>query len=84
MDPSSLSGDFNFGASFSDFGANFGQAFEFGPAFDAVFSNFDGSVSVQFNDASVPLGGWFDGGVCPHHNRRERRPDCHYRIESVH
>ena len=83
MDPSSPIGDFNFGASFSDFGADFGQAFEFGPAFDAGFSNFDGSVSVQFDDASVPLGGWFDGGICPRCDRSVRRPNCHYRIESV-
>ena len=84
MDPPSLSGVFDFGASFSDFGSDFGQAFEFGSAFDAGFGNFHGSVSVQFDDASVPLGGWFDDDVRPLRDRRERRPNRHYRIESVH
>ena len=59
MDPSSLFGDFDFGASFGDFCAGFGEAFEFGAAFDAGFGNFNGSVSIVFDDASLSLGGWF-------------------------
>ena len=84
MDPSSPFGDFDFGACFSNFGADFKHFFEFGPAFDAGFSNFGGSVSVTLDDASVPLGGWFDGGGRPRRDRRVRQPNCHYRIESVH
>jgi hypothetical protein len=84
MDPSSPFGDFDFGACFSNFGADFKHFFEFGPAFDAGFSNFGGSVSVMLDDASVPLGGWLDGGGRPRRDRRVRRPTRHYRIESVH
>ena len=85
MDPSSPFGDYEFGASFSNFGADFERFFEFCPAFDADFRNFRGSVSVTFDDTSVvPLGGWFDGGEQPRRDRRVRRPNRHYRIESVH
>jgi hypothetical protein len=78
MYPSSPLGDFDFGASFGNFGADFGHFFEFGPAFDAGFSNFlEGLVSVGFDDASV------DGSGCPHRDRHVRWPNCHYRIESV-
>ncbi len=84
MDPSSPFGDYEFGASFSNFGADFERFFEFCPAFDADFRNFRDLVSVTFNDASVPLGGWFDGGEQPRHDRHVRRPNCHYHIESVH
>ena len=59
MDPSSLFGDFDFGASFGNFCVDFGQAFEFGAAFDTDFSNFDGSVSIVFNNASLSLV-WID------------------------
>ena len=62
MDSSSPFGDYEFGASFSNFGADFERFFEFGPTFNASFSNFGGSVSVMFDDTSVPLGGLFDGG----------------------
>ena len=62
MDPSSPFGDFDFWASFSDFSADFERFFEFGPAFHTSFSNFGGSVSVMFDDTSVPLGSLFDGG----------------------
>jgi hypothetical protein len=43
-------------------------------------------VSVIFMAlyASVPLGGWFDDDVRPLRDCRERRPNRHYRIESVH
>ena len=84
MDPSSPFGDYEFGASFSNFGADFERFFEFCPAFDADFRNFRGLVSVTFNDASVPLGGWFDGGEQSRHDRCVRWPNRHYRIESVH
>ncbi len=47
MDPSSPFGDFDFWASFSNFGADFEHFFEFGPTFNASFSNFGGSVSVS-------------------------------------
>ncbi len=61
MYPSSPLGDFDFGARFGDFGADFGHFFEFGPAFDASLSNFlEGLMSVRFNDATV------DGSRCPH------------------
>jgi hypothetical protein len=70
MYPSSHLGDFDFGASFGNFGADFGRFFEFGPTFDAGFKDFlEGLVSVGFDDASV------DGSGCPRHNRRVRRPN---------
>jgi hypothetical protein len=84
MDPSSPFDDYEFGASFSDFGADFERFYEFCPAFDADFSNFRGSVSVTFDDASVPLGGWFDSGEELRRDRHVRRPNCHYCIESMH
>jgi hypothetical protein len=76
MDPSFLFGDFDFGASFGDIGADFGQAVDFCAAFDTGFSNFDGSVSIVINDAS-------HGGGRRRQDRRERRPNCHSRVESV-
>ncbi len=41
-------------------------------------------MSVTSDDASVPLGGWFDGGGRPRRDRCVRRPTRHHRIESVH
>jgi hypothetical protein len=83
MDHPSLFGDFYFGASFGDFCADFGQAFEFGAAFYAGFSNFVGSVSIVFDDSSLSLGGWFDGNGRRRQDRREQQPNGHYCIESV-
>ncbi len=41
-------------------------------------------MSVTFDDASVPFGGWFDGGGQPRRDRHVWRPNCHYHVESVH
>jgi hypothetical protein len=84
MDSSYPFGDYEFGASFSNFGADFERFFEFCPTFDVDFRKFRGSVSVTFDDTSVPLGGWFDGGEQPRRNRHVQRPNCHYRIEIMH
>ena len=69
---------FDFGAglddfsikTFDDFGADFEQAldFDFGTGFEVGFSDFEGLVTVGFDDVSVSdLTG--DGG-CPHQRRR--------------
>ncbi len=78
MDLSSSIFDFDFGAgfddfdvkAFDDFGADFQQAFDFdfGTAFDAGFSNFEGSVTAEFDDESV--GDWSGGIGRPRQRRR--------------
>jgi len=56
--------DFGVGA-FNDFGADFQRAFDFdfGTAFDAGFSNFEGSVTTEFDDESI--GDWSGGSGGP-------------------
>ena len=75
--------DFGIGA-FDDFGADFQRAFDFdfGTAFDAGFSNFEGSVTAEFDDESI--GDWSGGSGRPRQTRRRvRRANRVYRIESV-
>jgi hypothetical protein len=90
MDLSSSIFDFDFGAgfddfgieAFDDFGAEFQQAFDFdsGTAFDAGFSNFEGSVTAKFDDESV--GDWSGGSGRPRQRRRVRLANRVYRIAS--
>ena len=51
-------------------GADFQRAFDFdfGTAFDAGFSNFEGSVTAEFDDESV--GDWSGGSGRPCQRRR--------------
>ena len=75
--------DFGIGA-FDDFGADFQRAFDFdfGTTFDAGFSNFEGSVTAEFDDESI--GDWSGGSGRPRQTRRRvRRANRVYRIESV-
>ena len=75
--------DYGIGA-FDDFGADFQRAFDFdfGTTFDAGFSNFEGSVTAEFDDESI--GDWSGGSGRPRQTRRRvRRANRVYRIESV-
>jgi hypothetical protein len=81
MDLSSLYDDF-FGvvATVEDY---FALSFGFGTAFDAGFGNVDGSVIVQFDDASLCSSLSGDGESPPRQVRHQRRPNCHYHVDSV-
>ena len=90
MDLSSSIFDYDFGfddfgiGAFDDFGADFQRAFDFdfGTAFNAGFSNFEGSVTAEFDDESI--GDWSGGSGRPRQTRRRvRRANRVYRIESV-